>query len=137
MVLLSIIEKKSLAELLDEKIVKYLKKLIRNGCRNSKDVPSRATEILWDKIFFGKNHPGSLRRKFNPNRKKIKNLITSVKIETRYSKIDQENDANVKEDWGKWADIYFTRTQYLISKWSNSYLHYESSLASNIISTFN
>ena len=60
--------------------------------------------------------PGSLRRKFNPNRKKIKNLITSVKIETRHSKIDQENDANVKEDWGKWADIYFTPTQYLISK---------------------
>ena len=86
-----------LTEPLDEKIVKYLKKLIRNGCRNSKD-----------KIFFGEKHPGSLRCKFNPNRKKIKNLIMNVKIEKRYLKIDQENVAKLKEDWGKWANIYFT-----------------------------
>ena len=97
-----------LTEPLGEKIVKYLKKLIRNGCRNSKDLESRAAEFVQDKVFFGKKHPGSLRRKFNPNRKKIKTLITSVKIETRYSKIDQENFGKLKEDWGKWADIYFT-----------------------------
>ena len=97
-----------LTEPLGEKIVKYLKKLIRNGCRNSKDLESRAAEFVQDKVFFGEKHPGSLRRKFNPNRKKIKTLITSVKIETRYTKIDQENVAKLKEDWGKWADIYFT-----------------------------
>ena len=83
-----------------ERIVKYLKKLIRNGCRNSKDLQSRAAEFVQDKIFFGEKHPGSLRRKFNPNRKKIKNLITSVKIETQYFKIDKENIAKLKEDWG-------------------------------------
>ena len=94
-----------LTEPLDERIVRYLKKLIRNGCRNSKDLQSRAAEFVQDKIFFGEKHPGSLRHKSNPNRKKI---ITSVKIETRYSKIDQENVAKLKEDWGKWADIYFT-----------------------------
>ena len=63
---------------------------------------------MQDKIFFGEKHPGSLKCEFNPNQKKIKNLITSVKIETRYSKIDQKNVAKLKEDWGKWADIYFT-----------------------------
>ena len=105
-----------LTEPLDERLVKYLKKKkIRNGCRNSKHLQSRATEFVQDKIFFGENHPGSLRRNFNPNRKKIKNLITSVKIETQYSKIDQENVAKLKEDWGKWADIYFPPKQYLIS----------------------
>ena len=88
-----------LTEPLDKRIVKYLKKLIRNGCRNSKDLQSRAAEFVQDKIFFGEKHPDSLRRKFNPNRKKIKNLVTSVKIETRYSKIDQENVAKLKEDW--------------------------------------
>ena len=85
-----------LTELLDERIVKYLKKLIRNGCRNSKGFQSRAAEFVQDKIFFGEKHPSSLRRKFNPNRKRIKNLITSMKIETRYSKIDQENVAKLK-----------------------------------------
>ena len=87
-----------LTEPLDERIAKYSKKIIRNGCRNSKHLQSRATEFVQDKIFFGENHPGSLRRNFNPNRKKIKNLITSVKIEMQYSKIDQENVAKLKED---------------------------------------
>ena len=97
-----------LTESLDKRIVKYLKKLIRNGCRNSKDLQFRAAEFVPDKIFFGEKHPGSLRRKFNPSRKKIKNLIASVNIETRYSKIDQENVAKSKEDWGNCDDIYFT-----------------------------
>ena len=56
-----------LTEPLDERIVKYLKKLRRNGCRNSKDLQSRAAEFVQDKIFFGENHPSSLRVKFNPN----------------------------------------------------------------------
>ena len=101
-------EAAGLPEPLDERIVKYLKKIIRNECRNSEDLQSRAAEFLQDKIFFAEKHPVSLRRKFNPNRKKMNNLITSVKIETRYSKIDQENVAKSKEDWEKWADIYFT-----------------------------
>ena len=96
-----------LTEPLDERILKYLKKLIRNGCRNSKDLQSRAAEFVQDKTFFGEKHPGSLKRKFSPNQKKIKNLIMSVKIETRYSEIDQENVVKLKKDWGKWADIYF------------------------------
>ena len=77
-----------LKEPLDERIVKYLKKLIRNGCRNSKDLQSRAAEFVKHKIFFGEMHPGAPRRKFNSNRTKIKNLITNVKTETRYWKIN-------------------------------------------------
>ena len=56
-----------LTERLDERIVRYLKKLIRNGCRNSKDLQSRATEFVQDEIFFGEKSPSSLRRKSNPN----------------------------------------------------------------------
>ena len=104
-----------LTEPLDERIVKFLKKLLRNGCINSKEMQSRAAEFLQDKIFFGKKYPDSLRRKFNPNRRKIKNLNKNVKIEMRYSKMDQENVAKLKEDWEKWTDIYFTQKQYLIS----------------------
>ena len=77
-----------LKEPLDERIVKYFKRLIRNGCRNSKDLQSRAAEFVKHKVFFGEMHPGSLRRKFNSNRRKIKNLITNVKTGTRYSKIN-------------------------------------------------
>ena len=56
-----------LTEPLDERIVKYFKKIIRNGHKNSKDLPSRAAEFVQDKIFFCEKHPGSLRRKFSPN----------------------------------------------------------------------
>ena len=49
-------------------------------CRNSTDLQSRSAEFVQDKIFFGEKHRGSLRRKFNPNRKKISKFITSVKI---------------------------------------------------------
>ena len=45
-----------LTEPLDERIVKYLKILIRNGCRNSKDLQSRAAEFVQDKIFFGEKY---------------------------------------------------------------------------------
>ena len=96
-----------LTEPLDKRIVNFLKKLFRNGCINSKEMQSRVGEFVQDKIFFGKKHPDSLRRKFHPNRRKKKNLNKNVKIETRYLKTDQENVAKLKEDLRKWADIYF------------------------------
>ena len=69
---------------LDEKIVKYLKKLIGNGCRNSKDLQSWTGKFVQNKIFFGEKHPDSLRLKFNSNR----------------------NCCKVKRRLGKLADIY-------------------------------
>ena len=52
---------------------------------------SRASEFIREKIFHGERPPEFLRRRFNPNRKKVRNLITRVKLETHHSKIDQEN----------------------------------------------
>ena len=82
-----------LTEPLDERIVSYLKKLITSGCRNSKDLQSWAAEFVQDKIFFGEKHPGSLRYKFNANRKKIKNLLyrsgKCTKVKRRLGKMDR------------------------------------------------
>ena len=49
-----------LAEALDDRILEYLKKLIKNGSRNSKDLQLRAAQFLLDKIFFAEKHPDSL-----------------------------------------------------------------------------
>ena len=49
-----------LAEALDDRIFQYLKKLIKNGSRNSKDLQLRAAQFLLDKIFFAEKHPDSL-----------------------------------------------------------------------------
>ena len=49
-----------LAEALDDRIFEYLKKLIKNGSRNSKDLQLRAAQFLLDKIFFAEKHPDSL-----------------------------------------------------------------------------
>ena len=97
-----------LIEPLDERINEHLKKLIRSGCRRVKELQSRAAEYTLEKIFAGEKHPDMFRRRFRPSRTKVKNLITAVKLENRHSKIDQENVAKLKEEWGKWADIYFS-----------------------------
>ena len=94
-------------EPLDVRVSEYLKKLIRGGCRRPKELQSRAQEFVQENIFNGERPPSSLRRKFNPNRKKIKNLIISVKKHSRYSKVDQENVNKLKEQWGKYADVHF------------------------------
>ena len=47
------------------------------------------------------------RNKFIPSRKKIRNLILSVRNETRYSKIDQDNIEHLKEQWMKNGDVLF------------------------------
>ena len=39
--------------------------------------------------------------------KKIRNLILSVRNETRYSKIDQENISHLKAQWKDYGDILF------------------------------
>ena len=42
-------------------------------------------------LFEGVCSPDRYRGRFYPERRKIRNLITYVKMETRFSKIDQEN----------------------------------------------
>ena len=39
--------------------------------------------------------------------KKIRNLIVSVRIETRYSKTDQENITHLKDKWMDYGDVLF------------------------------
>ena len=97
-----------LIEPLDERIVLHLKKLIRSGSRRVKELQSRAAEYTLEKIFYGEKHPDMFRRRFRPSRFKIRNMISSVKLENKHSKLDQENVAKLKDDWCKWADIYFT-----------------------------
>ena len=45
--------------------------------------------------------------KFIPSRKKIQNLILSVRNETRYLKTDQDNIEHLKEHWMKNGDAFF------------------------------
>ena len=98
-----------LVEPLDEKVALYLKEIIRNGCRRVKELQSRASEFVREKIFHGERPPESLRRRFNPNRKKVRNLITRVKLETRHSKIVQENVAKQTEEWARWNQVFLSR----------------------------
>ena len=97
-----------LVEPLDEKVALYLKEIIRNGCRRVKELQSRASEFVREKIFHGERPPESLRRRFNPNRKKVRNLIARVKLETRHSKIDQENVAKQTEERTRWNQVFFS-----------------------------
>ena len=45
---------------------------------------------------------------FIPSRKEIRNLILSVRIETRYSKTDQDNIKHLKEQWMKSGGFFFS-----------------------------
>ncbi|XP_057305696.1 uncharacterized protein LOC130644203 [Hydractinia symbiolongicarpus] len=101
-------EAAGLIEPLDQRVANYMKQLIRGGCRKTRELKLAAAEFVKNTIFSGRSNPEKSRRRFTPSRKKIKNLITSVKIETRYSKIDQENVESLKNEWSDWADIYFS-----------------------------
>ena len=93
---------------LDERVSLYLKEIIRDGCRCVKELQFRASEFVGEKIFDGERPPESLRRRFNPNRKKVRNLIARVKLETRHSKIDQENVAKQTEEWARCNQVFFS-----------------------------
>ena len=58
-------------------------------------------------IFDGQKTKESKRQTFVASRKKIRNLILSVRNETRYSKIDQENISHLKAQWKDYGDILF------------------------------
>ena len=64
--------------------LEFLKTQIRSGCKRTKELQRRqACIFINDVIFAYEKKPESPTRKFRPNNKKIKNLITSVKNETR------------------------------------------------------
>ena len=61
----------------------YLKKQIREGCRQIKDLQSRA-KLFVDQTILLEENPTIFRQQFQPIRKKIKNLITAVKVQTKF-----------------------------------------------------
>ena len=52
-------------------------------------------------LFDGEKNPQVFRNRF-------KNLITSIKLGKRHSKIDPASVELLKEQQGKWADIHFS-----------------------------
>ena len=91
----------------DSKVNDFIRKQIREGCRVPKDIQSRTEYFVKETIFNGQKTKESKRRTFVPSRKKTKNLILSVRNETRYSKIDQENITLLKDKWLDYGDVLF------------------------------
>ena len=81
-------------EPLDPRVSDFMKKLILNGCRRVKELESRAADFLTDVLFEGYSKPDRCRGRFFPERRKIRNFITYIRIENRFSKIDQKNVEN-------------------------------------------
>ena len=73
------------------RVAEFLKRLIRQGTKIAKELQRRTLEYVKESLFSGESHPDATRRKFRPNRQKIRNLVSSVRKELRFSKIDQEN----------------------------------------------
>ena len=91
----------------DPRVTEFIRKQIREGCRVPKDIQSRTEYFVREMIFDGQKTKVSKRQTFVPSRKKIRNLILSVRNETRYSKIDQENISHLKAQWKDYGDILF------------------------------
>ena len=74
-----------------------------------KDIQSRTEYFVKETIFNGQKTKESKRRTFVPSRKKIINIILSVRNETRYFKIDLENITHLKDKWMEYGDALFER----------------------------
>ena len=59
------------------------KKQIRGGCRRTKDLQSRV-KLFVDQTILSEENPTIFKHRFRTTRKKIKNLITAVKVRTRF-----------------------------------------------------
>ena len=81
--------------------------MIRSGCRRVKELESGAMDFVTEVLFEGVYSPDFYRGRFYPERRKIRNLITYVKMETRFSKIDQENVQLFLSSYRE-AKIHFT-----------------------------
>ena len=57
-------------------------------------------EFVCSQILFDTNPAPMIRRGSYPRRRKIKNIIKSVKKEVRHSKINQQNVMAHTEKWG-------------------------------------
>ena len=75
---------------MDESVADYMRLQIQ-GCKTPKDILCRVAYFIKEYIFGGLRVKEAQRNTFIPSRKKIQNLILSVRNETRYSKVDQDN----------------------------------------------
>ena len=88
-------------------MTEFTRKQIRKDCRVPKDIQSRTEYFVRETIFDGQKTKENKMQTFVPSRKKIRNLILSVRNETRYSKIDQENISYLQAQWKDYGDILF------------------------------
>ena len=72
-----------------------------------KDIQCKVKYFVKENTFGGFRVKEDQRNKFIPSRKKIRNLILSVRIETRYSKTDQYKIKHLKEQWMKSGGVFF------------------------------
>ena len=86
----SIIQEKQLSiiQLIDERVADYIRLQIREVCKTPKYVECKIAYFLKENIFGGLRAKAAQINKFIPSRKKIRNLILSVRNKTRHSKID-------------------------------------------------
>ena len=59
-----------------------------------KELELMAADFVTDVLFSGASEPDWYRGRFFPERRKIRNLTNYIKIENRFSKIDQKNVEN-------------------------------------------
>ena len=68
-------------EPLDERVNTYLKSLVKSGCRR-KELLNRAEEFVVNTIFSGEKNSAMFRNHFCSRRRRLKNIITIVKLVT-------------------------------------------------------
>ena len=96
-----------IAEPLDSGVTDFVKKLICSGCCRAKELESLPMDFVTGILFEDICSPNRYCGRFYPERRKIKNLIIYVKMETQFSKINQENFQHFVASCRK-AKIYFT-----------------------------
>ena len=100
-------EAAGISESLDFRIENYLREQIRKGCKNVKDLSSRAQMFVEENLVKPGEAPDFYRRRFTPSRKKLRNLILSVKLKLQYSQVDQENVEHLADKWKNWGHLAF------------------------------
>ena len=89
----------------DPRVVDHIKYLVRKGTKNKSEIDRSVTTFVQETLNF----EGSLwlRNRFQPSHQTIRNIIKSVRAETRHSKFDQENLMELKKKWEKGANLSF------------------------------
>ena len=104
-------EAASIIQPIDESVAEYIRLQIREGCKTPKDIQCKVAYFVTENIFSWLRVKETQKNNFIPFTKKIYDLILSIRNETRYSKIDQDNIEHLKEQWLKYGDVFLTLYQ--------------------------